>query len=667
VVAIRGMFFQVFLPALLWGLCVLAALAGWGRLLTGLVRRHPGPASALPDWLDAPAWGIAITSLLAGILNLASLATRTGLVVYVLVGLVLFISSVMRAFPHLRIFLVSLPGAGRPWLALLIFVSLLLALRFASSVIVTSFHTDPHFATVRFNPQDDQQSYLVSVTRLLQTGSLGLDPFNSRLMMTGFGGQSVLNALVVAFLPLDHLHLLEGGIALAALCLASVSLGLRLGLGRLAATALALVPLAVECSYINITSLVTSAAVLTVLVSSLLPQPTATNSTPVEKFSSCLSSLLFPGLLLGGACALKSTTIPVAVLFIALFAMFKAIATRRLQPLLDAFIIGLIAVVSLLPWMLWQFRSSGTALYPLLGQGFHWEAFFPSPPRPYSTMTWDALSDGLTLPLVLMFCALPLLFSRRIRTAAGADFSLAALAFLLAWTITWPIIAISTENPAMARYLAAPREVALLFFLALAWKLGQGLALKFRWLGPAVLLVMLAFLEPEWSVTYAKILPRDLATSGQGRLQSLPSEVNEARALQAAVAPGEKILVYLSAPYLLDFQRNPVFVADWPGESSPPPGLPVRSGPGPVADYLRDQDIRYVAYAYAAEAGFRRSEHPDYLYFDYGHVIHRTTVNAFAFQKDLAELAHAHPAVFDDGQVFVLNLASDRPTLSPAQ
>jgi hypothetical protein len=655
------MFFTVFLPALLWGLCILASLAGWGRLLASAFRRNPpSPASPLADWLDAPAWGIAATSVLGGLLNLGSLANPSGLVLYVLAGLALFIYSATRSnLPHrLRAASSDTTRANRPFLALLIFVAALLALRFASSVIVASFHTNPHFAAFRFNPQDDMQSYLVTVERLLQTGSLGLDPFNSRLMMTGFGTQHFLNALVVAFLPLDHLHLLEGGIGLAALCFATASLGLRLELGRFAATALVLIPLAVDCSYINLTSSATSAAVLTAFVSCLIHPPPASANLD-QRFP----YLLLAGLLFGGACSLKSTSIPVAVLFVVVATLLQAVATRRVRPLTDAFLFTLIAIASLLPWMLWQYQSSGTALYPLLGRGFQWEVYFPTPPLPYSDITQNALATGLVLPSGLLLGSMAILLFRKGRDAAGVGFSLLVAAFLLAWTVSWPILAYSTENPSASRYLATPREVGLLLFLALSWRIGQRMTPKPRWLsprltGPVTLLVLLICLWPEWSVTYLSTMPRDLASSLPGRLHPWTAEIAQTRALQAPVPPGQKLLAYLSTPFLLDFRRNQVFVADWPGESSPPPGLPVRSGAKAVADYLQGQGIRYLAYSYGSKAGFAISEHPDYLYFDFGHVIHRTTVNAIAFQKDLGALAQTCPHVFDDGQTFVLDIAT---------
>jgi hypothetical protein len=650
------MFFTVFLPALLWGLCVLAALAGWGRLLALALRRDS--TTQLPDWLDAPAWGIAVSSLLGGLLNLAALANRTGLVLYVLAGLALFIYSAARSgFRPLRTALSKITRADRPWLAFLLFVAALLALRFASSVIVASFHTDPGWSAYRFNPQDDMQSYLVSVERLLQTGTLGADPFNSRLMMTGLGTQHFLNALLVCVLPLDHVHLFEGGVGLAALCLATGSFGLRLGLSRAGSTVLVLIPLAVECSYINLTSNTTTAAVFTALFSCLVRPPPSSSPASRTRW------LLLAGLLLGGICSLKSTAIPLAGLFLAATVLLQMALIRRVRPLVDGVLLGLIALASLIPWMLWQYHSSGTPLYPLLGQGFHWEAYFPSLPRPYSYMTYDALESGLVLPISLLLLSLITLAWRNVRQTADRDLYATALAFLLAWTLTWPILAFATENPSTDRYLAAARAIGLVVFLALAWHTGQWLVreklwLPARFLGPGVLLAILLALGPEWSVTYFKIVPRDLTTSLQGRLHLWTIELAQARALQAAVPPGQKLLAYLNAPFLLDFQRNPVFVADWPGESSPPPGLPVHSGGPAVADYLRQHDINYIAYSYDTQASFPRAKFLNYLYFDYGHVIHRTTVNAFAFQDDLAQLARTYPHSFDDGQAFVLDLAA---------
>ena len=414
---------------------------------------------------------------------------------------------------------------------------------------------------------------------------------------------------------------------------------------------------AVECNYVNLTSNTTTAAIFTALLSCFVRPPPSPSQVQRGHW------LLLTGLLLGCICSLKSTAIPLAGLFLAATVLFQMALTRRVRPLVDACLLGLVALASLVPWMVWQYHSSGTLLYPLLGQGFHWEAYFPSPPRPYSYMTYDALESGLVLPICLLLLSLIVLAWRNVRLAADRDLYITALAFLFAWTLTWPILAFATENPSTDRYLAAARAVGLVVFLALAWRTGQQLVQEKLWfparfLGPATLLAILAALAPEWSVTYFKIVPRDLPASLTGQLHPWTTELAQARALQAAVPPGEKLLVYLNAPFLLDFQRNPVFVADWPGESSPPPGLPVRSGGPAVANYLLQHDIRYVAYSYDTQASFPRAKFLNYLYFDYGHVIHRTTVNAFAFQDDLAQLARTHPHAFDDGQTFVLDLAA---------
>lgn len=94
----------------------------------------------------------------------------------------------------------------------------------------------------------------------------------------------------------------------------------------------------------------------------------------------------------------------------------------------------------------------------------------------------------------------------------------------------------------------------------------------------------------------------------------LPPELGMYAQLQSAVPAGETMLVMLDEPYHLDFARNRVLNFDMPGYSSPKPGMPYFQGPEAVADYLRGQRIRYLAFVrpdashalYKREVWFRR-------------------------------------------------------------
>jgi len=127
--------------------------------------------------------------------------------------------------------------------------------------------------------------------------------------------------------------------------------------------------------------------------------------------------------------------------------------------------------------------------------------------------------------------------------------------------------------------------------------------------------------------------------------------------MQQAVAAGETLLTRLEYPFTLDFSRQTVFVADYPGGSSPPPGMPSFQGAEALAAYLTGQGVRYVAYSYRSEAGFDVGRWGHRL----GEGTHPWTRAAarlaFDFQRSLDELGRTRARLYDDGDVFVIDLA----------
>ncbi len=82
------------------------------------------------------------------------------------------------------------------------------------------------------------------------------------------------------------------------------------------------------------------------------------------------------------------------------------------------------------------------------------------------------------------------------------------------------------------------------------------------------------------------------AMTGRGLIE--PEKLRSYRELQDALPQGAKILFAGSAPFLLDFRRNDLFVCDRPGNISPPPGLPLDGSSEDIATYLRSVGVRYV-------------------------------------------------------------------------
>jgi hypothetical protein len=613
------------------------------------------------DWLEAPAWGIALSSLIGGLMNLFGMATRIGIVVFILAGCALAGLALIAPLKNLA----KAANWRRraydcKWLVLLALPLCALALRFGSSVLINTYL--PYAAGtehIYFNPQDDALSYLVSPERMLQTGSLGHDPFNSRQMMSALGAQHFLNALALAIFPPENVHVIEGGVALAAACLAAAGLGARLQLGRAGATLLMLVPLIFRPWYINISSLTTTVAVLIALCSAL-----------VQLFKAAETRsrwLLISGLLLGGACSLKGTTIPTAVILVTASAGLSALIQKSWRPLGLGLLVGLIGVATMTPWMWWQYHSSGTPLYPLLGRGFHVEVFFPSAPTSFHGDVVHELEIGLILPVVLLAALLAAWMVPVVRATIDRPVACVTFAIIAGWTITWPLLAISTEYNVIARYLLAAQITALTVMLACVWHAGLQLSGRpaWRWArfaGPLALGALLLGYRSELYINYGQITPHDLANSVSDHPYFLTSLAPVAHAAQAAVPAGAKILAYTDTPFLFDFNSNPIFVADWPGEASPPPGLPVHQGGEAVAAYLLGQDIRYVIYSYKNKANFPRAIFQFNLDPGVGRVMNRQAGLAFAFQDDLAELGKTRTHLFDDGYFYVLDLARRQPS-----
>jgi hypothetical protein len=125
--------------------------------------------------------------------------------------------------------------------------------------------------------------------------------------------------------------------------------------------------------------------------------------------------------------------------------------------------------------------------------------------------------------------------------------------------------------------------------------------------------------------------------------------------MQGAIPVGATVLERLDYPFLLDFGRNTVLIADWPGEVSLAPGMPVFAGPERLAQYLLDASIRYVAYAYANEAQFPAAEVDRIM--NRGEWLESEARMALDFQGNLDRLMRMRRLVYKDPERVVIDLA----------
>ncbi|HKI20713.1 MAG TPA: hypothetical protein VKA15_22675, partial [Isosphaeraceae bacterium] len=154
-----------------------------------------------------------------------------------------------------------------------------------------------------------------------------------------------------------------------------------------------------------------------------------------------------------------------------------------------------------------------------------------------------------------------------------------------------------------------------------------------------------------------------------------PEYAAKIRQAQSLTEPGKRILAAASSGFLFDYHRNPIWNFDFMGFMSPPPGLPLTADwkkleafldrksadpapPGPVAefrDFLVRSGVDYLFFERDPSFVYYLKDLPYWTYIDYALIsIARLT------HKNLLNLARDRHAVFDDGNMIMLDLRQGR-------
>lgn len=103
-----------------------------------------------------------------------------------------------------------------------------------------------------------------------------------------------------------------------------------------------------------------------------------------------------------------------------------------------------------------------------------------------------------------------------------------------------------------------------------------------------------------------------------------------------------------------DIKCDDLLITDYPGESSPPPGIPLFSTPKDLKDYLVNSDVDYIIFQYhglfdKTSFGYRldASSNP---------WLRIEAENAFAFQDKILKLAETNVVLYRDDTYIVINL-----------
>jgi hypothetical protein len=633
-----------------WGALILGALIGWGGLLGRLLFINRGTG-----WGEKAAWGLALSVVLGGFLNLYSWISQGAILTFLGLGAGFFLADLWRRRSSLNGSLLRQHGSrGEQRLVLLVvlLLGLIIALRYAASV-----HGVQHpgaVSAVNFNAHDDFYAYFVFPEKMLQSGSMGPDPFSEIRVISSSGGQSFLHTFVLARLHEENLHLLDGGVGLA------IVVGLLMGYLRHSSTPWGAAP-AVIFLFLwipplvgNIASLMTSLA-LFLSMHRILAWPEGTGR-------GLFSRAVMIALIIAAICSLKATLIPTCGLFVACsYFLAIAAADRKRNLIREMVMVILLSGVFLLPWSLSLYQSSGTLLYPLLGKGFHGSRYgtFLSPmsglkPMEIAEITLAKVTDPFMAALFLLGTR-HLLSKQWVLEPRRATLSLLIAAILGKFILT-----MATAGEASYRYSYPFVLAIILILLVEAVRAPATYSTARVSLGTLVVSVLAAglLMGASWDEARRSYLEQlgSLRDGVRNTVLIRAGERDAYRKMQLSIPARETFLERVEKPFLLDFKRNRVFIVDWPGASSPPPGMPFFQGGEALARYLLSKSVRYVAYSYASEAGFSRRVLSHRLS-DQNAWVRTHAQHAFDFQDNLLELGNKRKRIYDDGETFVLDLS----------
>ncbi len=637
------------LVSALWGLTLLGSWIGWGEV----VRRAFGGESRA-DFGLLGVWGMSLLIAVGGVLNLGGWISPGVAVGLVVLGLVPLGAAVATSWREDRAgFLEWFRDSG--WLTRLALGGMVLWAVLAYGADLNRFGWGNN-ARRQYNYHDDAYAYFAFPVRMLEQGALGPDPFNERRLTTSLGGQPFLQALTLSVASPGSLHVLDPGLALGLLLLLLAGGVRRAGLPP-AALILAWGPaIAVPVPLVNLSSTLLPGTLLVGLVRTLAWPPIG--DRPGGR------SALLIGLTASAASTLKATTIPAVGLILVVDQLGRILeGPARIRRLAWSAAAATATLAFLAPWMIDMERSGGTPLYPLLGKGFHGSAY-----GSYISPDAGLVGDTLWANLIGSFCSIPVASA-----LATALFGMAAsparspshlpyFALRLAAIVTLATLPFKFYTGDYTRYVYPIALAALclapLYGLRPAFGRPRARMRVVGLLGLQLAVVAIGGIDEFRSDAFQTFARNAVACS---RIPREPDwdEREQRRAyrrMQAAVPPGEPLLARLGHSYLLDFARNPISIVDTAGGASPPPGLPLYQGPGPVRDYLRGLGIRYVAYSYADEAGLDEASHRERARSDPNPWYRLSAAHTLDFQANLSALMRTERRLHDDGRLVLLDL-----------
>jgi hypothetical protein len=637
-----------FAGALAWAWVLLVSFTGWGRM-TGKLFRHPRlPASV------ACSLGIASIVFLGGWLNLAHAIYPGVLIAITAVGLLFYVVS-RKQRPEEYRWMRFWKNAPRGSKILIVIALLILVLRVAATVRLGMF-----------NNLDDNAAYLVFPQKMLAMHHFASDSFSDRRIISSLGGSYLLQAFVIAATSLTHIAMADRTLGLILLGSILFDFGIAFNLSISQIALLEFFAYLTPIEMINLTF-------ITLPVSLLLAMSWFLWQSTVEHRIDRNYAAFLAGTLGGAAIAMKSTYLPIvgALLFIPWWMLLKE--QRRKQGIRLFFITGLGTVSVLLAWMIAMKLTSGTYLFPVLGHGVDYSSYGIVQAKQVFHSYRSFLKIFLQGAALLMLAALQMLFGNKDnRTRFSAGVLIAAAVAITAFNY-------KSGGDFIWRYNFPQFFCAvIIFYLAVAGAMNQmndrdRHAHKLFYFGVFALVAMIFYYDAsgehprpfrEVAMEWGDYQPA-LRASLSGLDLASPAIEAEYRATETALSPGSTALENTAYPFLFNYARHNIMIADWPGAASPTEAWPLHGTSAQAAQYLVKHSIRYLMYDYgyarwedvqacqALAAPLRNSEELTALWW-------MTVIVHNQFDN----LRSEYSSPYDDGNIAVIDLQTPRQDAS---
>ncbi|MBB5055980.1 hypothetical protein HDF16_000649 [Granulicella aggregans] len=559
----------------LWALCLSVAWIGTGWQIMRLLD------FAEIAWPISGLVGLSTFIFVGGFLNLAGLVNRPSLIAMVVLGDILFLATLPSYRVRMSEFWVSF--RQQPWYVRGLAVVCIGAL-IASAVGTLTYS--------RFSRFDDLSSYLTSPGKLIQLGSLPYDPFSERRVQSGLGANFFLQAFMLVAGDLRSIWFIDAGAGLALFAGCMYEAGRKLGNTVTVSLGLAWLVLIMPLSHLNLTMTTLPAAIFTALF--LLET--------ADKTAAASRSVLL-GLLAAAVTLLKSTYLPMALLLLFCLHLMRLRERSWVRVAREALLSAFSFLAVLIPWMLDLKRKEGTLLFPLLGKGFEIAAYGPVPHR-ISPGIYPAVA-GLTFLITFAVVA-----ASHWITTRGLPYADKVSMLIFAGGFVVLPISIATAGSALSRYtrpFLLPFALILLASIARIPGMGRSIMARRLTLSACAAMLILgpmAFGRDDKNFMFFKYMfkQRETALAWDGSFYGLTGDVlrrerDRQLKLQSTIPPGQAVYASLLPTFAMDFRRNNIYVADFPGMSSLPPGMPTRGAPAALRSYLLSKSVRYIAYS----------------------------------------------------------------------